>query len=266
MLFIDLNAQQIRIKEKIDANIQKVLSHGQYILGPEVAELEERLAEFVGAKHCISVANGTDALQIVQMAFGIGPGDEVIIPVYTFVATYNVVVLNYALPVLIDTDIETFQIDANKVQSAVTPQTRAIMPVHIGGSPFDIDAFVALGEKNKLPIIEDACQAHLAEWKGKKVGNYGLAGAFSFQASKNLNCAEGGAITSNDEAFIKNCYTFHNQGQGGRSVSYGTGSGSRASIRSASARASLMPTMRGWRASRATVAGSRSQAVRAGTL
>jgi dTDP-4-amino-4,6-dideoxygalactose transaminase len=183
--------------------------------GSVVAKFETEYSRLLGSRHSLGVSSGTNALFTILGALDIGPGDEVILPVYTFIATYNVVALNYALPVLIDTDVETFQIDATKVQAAITPQTKVIMPVHIGGSPADIDAFMALGAKNNIPVVEDACQAHLAEWKGKKVGNFGLAGAFSFQASKNLNCAEGGAISTNDDAFIKACYTFHNQGQGG---------------------------------------------------
>lgn len=195
--------------------------------GGVVADFETAYSQLLGVEHSLGVSSGTSALTTILGALDIGPGDEVILPVYTFVATYNVVVLNYALPILIDTDRETFQIDATKVQAAITPQTKAIMPVHIGGSPADLDAFVALGEKNNIPIIEDACQAHLAEWKGKKVGSYGLAGAFSFQSSKNLNCAEGGAITTNNADFIRTCYTFHNQGQGGRSTAYTPGVGTR---------------------------------------
>ena len=113
-----------------------------------------------------------------------------------------------------DTDIESFQIDASKIESAITSQTRALMPVHIGGSPFDVDTVMKVASKHNLPVIEDACQAHFAEWKGKKVGNFGLGGAFSFQASKNLNSGEGGAIITNDKGFYNKCYSFHHQGQG----------------------------------------------------
>jgi dTDP-4-amino-4,6-dideoxygalactose transaminase len=127
----------------------------------------------------------------------------------------------------VDTDPETFQIDTKKMEKAITKDTKVLMPVHIGGSPADIDSIMSIAQKHKLPVMEDACQAHLAEWKGKKVGSFGLGGAFSFQSSKNLNCAEGGAITSNDDNFIKICYEFHNQGQGGTSTSYATGAGTR---------------------------------------
>ncbi|MBX3255203.1 MAG: DegT/DnrJ/EryC1/StrS family aminotransferase [Chitinophagaceae bacterium] len=195
--------------------------------GNVMAAFESEYSKLTGCKHSLGVSSGTSALTTILGALEIGPGDEVIIPVYTFVATYNVVVLNYALPILVDTDIETFQMDATKVQAAITPQTKVIMPVHIGGSPVDIDVFMELGKKNNISLVEDACQAHLAEWKGKKVGNFGIAGAFSFQSSKNLNCAEGGAITTNEEAFIRTCYNFHNQGQGGRSAAYTPGVGTR---------------------------------------
>ncbi|MBO9619869.1 MAG: DegT/DnrJ/EryC1/StrS family aminotransferase [Niabella sp.] len=195
--------------------------------GAGMAKFETEYSRLLGVKHSLGVSSGTSALTTILGALDIGPGDEVVIPVYTFVATYNVVVLNYALPILVDTDIESFQMDAAKAKAALTAQTKVIMPVHIGGSPVDLDAFVAMGKEHNIPVVEDACQAHLAEWKGVKVGNYGLAGAFSFQSSKNLNCAEGGAVTTNSDDFITNCYTFHNQGQGGRSTSFSTGVGTR---------------------------------------
>lgn len=195
--------------------------------GDKSASFESEYAKMLGVKHTLGLASGTSALYTMLGVIGIGPGDEVIIPPYTFVATYNVVVLNYALPIFVDTDIESFQIDANKIEKAITKETKVIMPVHMGGSPADLDKIIPLGKKHNIPVIEDACQAHLAEWRGKKVGSYGIGGAFSFQSSKNLNCAEGGAISTNDDEFIKQCYSFHNQGQGGTSTSYSTGSGVR---------------------------------------
>lgn len=193
----------------------------------KVDNFEAEYKKLNGSKHCLATSSGTSALYISLGALGIGPGDEVIIPVYTFIATYNVVVLNYALPVFVDTDIESFQIDANKIEAAITKQTKVIMPVHIGGSPADLDKILEIGRKANIPVIEDACQAHLAEWRGQKVGNYGLAGAFSFQASKNLNSGEGGAILTNDEKFAQTCYSFHNQGQGGRVTGFNPGTGTR---------------------------------------
>jgi len=188
---------------------------------------EQEFQKLTGAKHALGVSSGTNALYTMLGVLNIGPGDEVIIPPYTFIATYNVVVLNYALPIFVDSDIESFQIDANKIESAITDRTKVIMPVHIGGSPVDLDTVLAVAGKHKIPVIEDACQAHLAEWKGKCVGNWGLAGGFSFQASKNLNSGEGGAVITNDENFAQNCYRFHTQGQGGNSAGLATGSGTR---------------------------------------
>lgn len=193
---------------------------GRLGAGSTVGKFEEEYSRELGVKHTLGVNSGTSALYTILGGLGIGPGDEVIIPVYTFIATYNVVALNYALPVMVDTDPETFQIDASKIERAITPNTKAIMPVHIGGSPADLDAILAIGKKHNIPVIEDACQAHLAEWKGKKVGSYGLAGAFSFQSSKNLNSGEGGAITTQDDHFARTCYDFHNQGRSSASSGY----------------------------------------------
>lgn len=206
-----------------------VLNSGSWCrLGSKTApRFEDEYRKLMGAKHALAVSSGTSALYTMLGALNIGPGDEVIIPPYTFIATYNVVVLNYALPVFVDTDIESFQIDANKIESAISNNTKVIMPVHIGGSPADLDKIMDIAGKHKIPVIEDACQAHLAEWKGKSVGNWGLGGAFSFQASKNLNSGEGGAIITNDETFLQNCYSFHHQGQGANAASLEPGTGTR---------------------------------------
>jgi dTDP-4-amino-4,6-dideoxygalactose transaminase len=195
--------------------------------GNKSVTFESEYAKMLGVKHTLGLSSGTSALYTMLGAIGVGPGDEVIIPPYTFIATYNVVVLNYALPIFVDTDIESFQIDPDKIEQAITRQTKVIMPVHLGGSPADLDRIVPIGKKHNIPIIEDACQSHLAEWRGKKVGSYGLGGAFSFQASKNLNCAEGGAISTNDDEFIKLCYNFHNQGREGSPAAHAAGLGIR---------------------------------------
>ncbi len=208
-----------------------VLNSGNWCrLGSKTASrFEEAYQQITGARHTLGVSSGTSALYTMLGALNIGPGDEVIIPPYTFIATYNVVVLNYALPVFVDSDIASFQIDAGKIERAITAGTKVIMPVHIGGSPADLDQILETAGKHHIPVIEDACQAHLAEWKGKCVGNWGLGGAFSFQASKNLNSGEGGAIISNDEGFIRKCYSFHHQGQSADSASLEPGSGTRGS-------------------------------------
>jgi dTDP-4-amino-4,6-dideoxygalactose transaminase len=209
-----------------------VLKSGRWFRGngAAVAAFEAEYKKLTGAKHCLAAASGTAALSTVLGALDVGPGDEVIIPPYTFVATYNVVVLNYALPVFVDSDLESFQIDANKIEAAITPQTKALLPVHIGGSPADLDKILEVGKKHRLPVIEDACQAHLAEWRGQKLGTLGLAGCFSFQASKNLCSGEGGAVLTNDDQFAEICFNFHNQGRARQVTGYNfTYSGTRAS-------------------------------------
>lgn len=200
MQFIDLAAQQTRIKEKINTNIQKVLSHGQYILGPEVDELEEKLGAFVGAKHCISVANGTDALQIAQMAFGIGPGDEVITPGFTYIATAETVALLGAKPVYVDVCPKTYNLDPQKLEAAITPKTKAIIPVSLYGQCADFDAINTIASKYGIPVIEDAAQSFGATYKGRNSCNLSTVACTSFFPSKPLGCyGDGGAIFTNDD-------------------------------------------------------------------
>jgi perosamine synthetase len=182
--------------------------------GNAVARWEEAYAKLTGAKACLATTNGTSALLISLSALGIGAGDEVIVPPYTFVATVNAVLSLNAIPVFVDTDRETFQIDAQKIEAAITERTAAILPVHMGGAAADLDAILAIGQKRNVPVVEDACQAHLSEWRNRKVGTYGVTGCFSFQASKNLNSGEGGAILSNDSDLIERCYAFHNNSRG----------------------------------------------------
>ena len=189
--------------------------------GGYARRFEETWAATLGAKHCLATANGTSALFTSLNALGIGPGDEVIVPPYTFVATVNAVLLQHALPVFVDTDPETFQIDARKIEAAITGRTRCILPVHLGGSPADLDAILEIGRRHNLPVIEDACQAHLAEWRGRKVSTLGALGCFSFQASKNLNSGEGGAILTNDTDLYRACQSFHNNGRGNTGSGFG---------------------------------------------
>jgi pleiotropic regulatory protein len=200
MQFIDLAAQQARIKEQIDAGIQKVLAHGQYILGPEVAELEEKLAAFCGAKHCISVANGTDALQIALMALGIGAGDEVITPGFTYIATAETVALLGAKPVYVDVDEQTYNLDPTLLEAAITERTKAIIPVSLYGQCADFDAINAVAAKHNLPVIEDAAQSFGASYKGRQSCNLTTIACTSFFPSKPLGCyGDGGAVFTNDE-------------------------------------------------------------------
>lgn len=202
--FIDLKAQQARLKDKIEAGIQNVLTHGQYILGPEVKELEEKLAAYVGAKYCISCANGTDALQIVQMAFGIGPGDEVITPGFTYIATAETVAVLGAKPVYVDVNPKTYNLDIEKLEAAITPRTKAIIPVSLYGQCADFDAINAIAAKYNLPVIEDAAQSFGATYKGRKSCNLSTVACTSFFPSKPLGCyGDGGAIFTNDGELAK---------------------------------------------------------------
>jgi perosamine synthetase len=199
-----------------DQALLKVLRSGKWGRGngSQVSRFEQEYAQLTGAKHCLAAANGTSALLIALHAIGVQAGDEVILPPYTFVATANAILAMNALPVFVDSDPRTFQIDATKIEAAITPRTVAIMPVHLGGNVADIDAINGIAAKHKVPVIEDACQSHLAEWKGRKVGTLGTLGCFSFQASKNLNSGEGGAVLTNDSEIIERCFAFHNNSRG----------------------------------------------------
>src|SRR5258708_15100137 len=189
--------------------------------GDNARQFEETWASTLGAKHCLATANGTSALIISLNALGVGPGDEVIVPPYTFVATVNAVLLPPALPVFVQPDPETSQIDARKIEAGITERTRCILPVHLGGSPADLDTILEIGRKHRLPVLEDACQAHLAEWRKRKVSTLGSFGCFSFQASKNLNAGEGGAILTKDTDLYQVCQSFHNNGRGDTGSGFG---------------------------------------------
>lgn len=204
MEFIDLKSQYQRLKADIDAGIQRVLDHGQYILGPEVAELEDKLCAYTGAKHCITVANGTDALQIAQMALGIGPGDEVITPGFTYIATAETVALLRAKPVYVDIDARTYNLDPALLEAAITPRTKAIIPVSLYGQCADFDAINAFAAKRGIPVIEDAAQSFGATYKGRKSCNLTTIACTSFFPSKPLGCyGDGGAIFTNDDELAK---------------------------------------------------------------
>ncbi|WP_084084541.1 DegT/DnrJ/EryC1/StrS family aminotransferase [Cupriavidus sp. USMAA2-4] len=198
--FIDLAAQQSRIKDRIDAAISRVLAHGKYILGPEVEELEGKLAAFVGVKHCISCANGTDALQIAQMALGIGPGDEVITPGFTYIATAETIALLGANPVYVDVDPKTYCLDPSALEAAITSKTKAIIPVSLYGQCADFDAINSIAERYGITVIEDAAQSFGATYKGRKSCAVSKIACTSFFPSKPLGCyGDGGAIFTDDD-------------------------------------------------------------------
>ncbi len=190
--------------------VGEVAHSGRWYRNRCVERFEVDYAKLNGAKYCVAVSSGTSALYASLGALGVGPGDEVIVPPYTFVATVNVALLHYALPVFVDSDRETFMMDPRKLEAAITERTAAIIPVHIGGSPADLDAILAIAKKHNVPVIEDACQAHMGQWRKRGLGAWGTTGCFSFQVSKNLSSGEGGAILTNDEAMANKCYAFHN--------------------------------------------------------
>lgn len=204
MQFIDLKSQYQSLKAEIDERIQRVLAHGQYILGPEVDELEKKLADYTGAKHCITCANGTDALQIAQMALGVGPGDEVITPSFTYIATAETVALLGAKPVYVDINPDTYNLDQARLEAAITPRTKAIIPVSLYGQCADFDAISAIAADRGIAVIEDAAQSFGASYKRRKSCNLTTIACTSFFPSKPLGCyGDGGAIfTSDDELAI----------------------------------------------------------------
>ena len=200
MKFVDLDAQQERLRREIEAGIAGVLAHGQYILGPEVAELEDRLASHCGAKHCIAVANGTDALQIALMALGVGPGDEVITPGFSYIATAEAALLLGAKVVYVDIDAATYNLDPALLEAAITGRTKAVIPVSLYGQCADFDAINAIANRHGIPVIEDAAQSFGASTGGRKSGNLSTVACTSFFPSKPLGCyGDGGALFTSDD-------------------------------------------------------------------
>jgi UDP-2-acetamido-2-deoxy-ribo-hexuluronate aminotransferase len=212
--FIDLKAQQERIKEDLNRRIQRVLDHGQYIMGPEVKELEVKLAAYVGVSHCIGVASGTDALMIALMAIGIQPGDEVITTPFTFIATAEVIALLQGKPVFVDIDPRTYNIDPAKIEAAITGKTRAILPVSLYGQCADMDAINAIAAKYHLPVIEDAAQSFGATYMGRKSCGLSTIGCTSFFPSKPLGCyGDGGACFTDDDGLASRMRQIRAHGQ-----------------------------------------------------
>ncbi len=227
--FIDLKSQYQVLKASVDARIQKVLDHGQYIMGPEVRELEERLEVYTGARHCLTVASGTEALLISLMSLGIKPGDEIITTPFTFVATAEVIVMLGAVPVFVDIEPDTCNINASLIEAAITPKTRAIMPVSLYGQPADMDEINAIAARHgNITVIEDAAQSFGAQYKGRKSCNLSTIGCTSFFPSKPLGCyGDGGAIFTNDDALAQAMREIRVHGQSKRYVHTRMGVGGR---------------------------------------
>jgi UDP-2-acetamido-2-deoxy-ribo-hexuluronate aminotransferase len=215
--FIDLKAQYQALREPIQNRIQKVLDHGQYIMGPEVEELEKALAAFTGAKHAITCASGTDAAILAFMALGVGPGDEVIVPSFSFIATAETVVLVGATPVYVDIDPKTYNLDVRQLEKAVTAKTKAIQPVSLYGQPADMDEINAFAKRHNLLVIEDAAQSFGAQYKGRRSCHLSLIGVTSFFPAKPLGCyGDGGAAFTDDDALAEAMREVRTHGQKSR--------------------------------------------------
>lgn len=215
--FADLQSQYRALRPQIDARIQRVLEHGQYIMGPEVAELEAALAAFTEARHCITVASGTEALLIALMALGVGRDDEVITSAFSFAATAEMIVLLGAKPVFVDIEPDTCNIDAALIEARITPRTRAIMPVSLYGQCADMDAINALAARHGLPVVEDGAQSFGALYRGRRSGSLSMLGCTSFFPSKPLGCyGDGGAIFTSDDVLAQAARETRLHGQSGR--------------------------------------------------
>lgn len=228
MHFVDLHTQQAAIRAELDRRIASVLAHGQYIMGPEVAELEAVLGQHVGVRHCITVASGTEGLLIALMALGIGPGDEVITSPFTFIATAEMIVLAGAKPVFVDVDPLTCNIDPALVEGAITPATKAILPVSLYGQPADLDEINAIAARHGLPVIEDAAQSFGATYKGRQSCGLSTIGVTSFFPSKPLGCyGDGGALFTDDDELALAAREIRVHGQSARYVHTRIGVGGR---------------------------------------
>jgi dTDP-4-amino-4,6-dideoxygalactose transaminase len=201
---VDLPAQYRALKPEIDAAVSRVLANAQFILGPSVAAFEKDFASFCGTSEAIGVNSGTSALHLSLLAAGVGPGDEVITVPFTFVATIAAIEYAGARPVLVDVEPDFLTMDPGRLEAAITPRTKAIIPVHLYGQPADMDPILAIARRHGLVVIEDACQAHGSEYKGKRCGSMGLLGCFSFYPAKNLGAyGEGGAVVTSDPGLAK---------------------------------------------------------------
>lgn len=217
--WIDLTIQHQNIRAEINSAIQGVLDRTDFILGQDVAKLEEEFAAYCGAKYAVGVDSGLSALELSLRAFGIGPGDEVIVPSHTFTATAAAISFAGAQPVFVDADPGTWNINVEKIEEAITARTKAILPVHLYGLPADMDRILEIAKNNKLVVIEDACQAHGARYKGNRAGSLGHAAGFSFYPTKNLGaCGDGGMVTTNDAEAAETIRALRNCGQKTKNV------------------------------------------------
>ena len=211
--YLDLKAQLKPLRAEIDAAIARTLDNCSFCLGPDVAQFEKDFAAFCGAQHALGFNSGTSALHVAMRLLGVGPGDEVITTPYTFIATSWAISYCGAKPVYVDIDAATFNLDPQRIEPAITPKTKAVLPVHLYGQPFDVGAVAAVCRKHNLPFVEDAAQAHGAKYQGKSIGTFGAVSCFSFYPAKNLGaCGEGGALVTNDAALAARAKSLREHG------------------------------------------------------
>jgi dTDP-4-amino-4,6-dideoxygalactose transaminase len=211
--FLDLAAAYAELSDEFDAAVRRVMASGQFVLGPEVSAFEEEFAAYCDVDHAIGVGNGLDALRLILLGYGVGPGDEVIVPSNTFIATWLAVSQTVATPVPVEPDVDTHNVTAERVERAITPSTRAILPVHLYGQPADMDDLVALGRERGIPVVEDAAQAQGARYRGRRAGGLADAAGFSFYPGKNLGAmGDAGAITTDDTSLADRIRMLRNYG------------------------------------------------------
>lgn len=253
--FLDLKAAYIELQPEIDAAIKRVLDSGWYILGEEVDAFEREYAAYSEAKHCVGVANGLDALHLALLALGVGAGDEVIVPSNTYIATWLAVSQCGATPVPVEPDSTTYNIDPARIEAAITPRTKVILPVHLYGQPADMDPILAIARKHGLKVLEDAAQAHGARYKGKRIGAHGDVVAWSFYPGKNLGAfGDGGAITTNDSELAERIRVLRNYGSRVKYVNEVRGFNSRLDPIQAAALRVKLKVLDEWNARRAAIA------------
>ena len=249
--FVDLQTQYQGLKPEVDAAVLAVMQRGDFVLGRAVAEFEKAFAEYCGAEYCVGVDSGYSALELIIRAYDIGPGDEVITAANTFIATTLAISNAGATPVLVDCDPETYNLDANKIEAAITSRTKAIMPVHLYGQTADMDAILAIARKHKLYVFEDAAQASGARYKGRRAGSLGHAAAFSFYPGKNLGAyGDGGAVTTNDPDVAEKIRLLRNIGQKIKYFHEIKGFNHRLDTMQAAVLGVKLPYLDGWNASR----------------
>lgn len=253
--FLDLKAGYLELQPEIDVAIKRVLDSGWYVLGEEVDAFEREYASYCEAKHCVGVANGLDALHLALLALGVGPGDEVIVPSNTYIATWLAVSQCGATPIPVEPDAATYNIDPARIEAAITPRTKVILPVHLYGQPADMDPILAIARKHGLKVLEDGAQAHGARYKGKRIGAHGDVVAWSFYPGKNLGAyGDGGAITTDDAAIAERIRVLRNYGSRVKYVNDVRGFNSRLDPIQAAALRVKLEVLDVWNARRAGIA------------